>query len=425
MYDGDLARHRRSALPRAVFEAEPGPALAAFLSVVDPAELSGHDQILVLKAHQRLVSHFQAKVYSDIAALTDVMFEFEDDWELATDAAAMELRAAMRLTRRMAEIELDFAHELTHRLPRVAEALGSGAIDVRRARVLVDGTSHLSETDARLVVDETIDRAGQLTTGELRARVQKLCLAVEPEEAEHRYRTALEERKLVKEPTLAGTANIVLASVAPDKATKALDRINNIAKGLHVAGETGTIDQIRADIALDLLCGSPTYQGSNRGTVTVHVDLDTLAGLADRPGDLDGYGPVVADIARQVAETSMGAEWRFRVTDPITGQPVHMGTTRKRRHNAHQRRQVELRDLECVFSGCRMPAVDCDIDHTKTWEETHRTTIEDSAPVCRHDHVGRHKFDWKYQRISGGDYLWTNRLGHRYTKSGRPPPPPD
>ncbi|HEY5890302.1 MAG TPA: DUF222 domain-containing protein [Acidimicrobiia bacterium] len=407
-----------------MFESEPGPELAAFLSVVDPKELSGNDLVMVLQAHQRLASHFQARVYADIAALADVMFDFDQDRELANEATAMELRAALRLTRRSADIEIGFAQDLVNRLPRVAAEFEAGRVDVRRARVLIDETIHLTETQARLVVDEVIDRAGQLTTGELRSRVRKLCFAIEPEEAELRYETALEDRKLVQEPTVDGTANIFLTNIAPDKAAEALDRINQIARSLHTAGENRTMDQLRADIAIDLLCGNPTHSGTNAGNVDIHVDLETLARLNDDPGELAGYGPVIADIARQVAENSDDGEWRFRVTDPDSGLPVHMGATRKRAHNTHQKRQIELRDLVCATPGCRMPATDCDIDHSKTWADTGRTTIEDSAPGCRHDHVCRHKFDWTYQRLPDGDYLWTSRLGRHYTKSGRPPPQP-
>ncbi len=422
MFDNELcSQHTKSVLPRAVFEGSPGPELAAFLSVVDPSQLSGHDQVLVLRAHQRMASHYQAKFYSNIAALTDAMLDFDEDVELATHAAAMEVRAALRLTRRMAEMEIDFAQELVHRLPHVAQALEAGHIDVRRARVLVNGTIHLDEPRARQVVDQLLDRAGQLTTGELRAKVARLCLSIEPEKAKRRYEHAVDERRLVTQPTLDGTANLMLTDIAPDRAATAFDRINRLARSLHVSGESRTMDQIRADIALDLLLGGSTYQRAKGGTVNIHVDLTTLVELADEPGELAGFGPIVADIARQVADDQRDSEWRFKVTDSTTGMPVHVGTTR-RRPSAGQSRHVELRDLTCIAPGCRMPATECDLDHTELWSETGRTNIESLAPLCRHDHVGRHEFGWTYQPIAGGDYLWTGRLGHTYTTSGRPPP---
>lgn len=420
-FDGRRARHRTTIFPSDLFDRAPGPELAAFLSVVDPAELSGHDQVRVLLAHQKLASHYAAKVYEDIAALTDVMAEFDEDFETGMEATALELRAALRLTRRMADIEIGFANDLKHRLPQVAEAMMNGVIDPRRGRVIADGTVHLTAEQAKQVVAKVVDNAGELTTGQLRAKLAKLCLGVEPEAAKQRYETAIEQRRLASEATLDATTNITLYDVAPNLAAEVLSRINTLAKSLHVAGETRTMDQLRADVTIDLLTGRNLHQ-SNSGTVNIHVDLDTLAQLADNPGELAGYGPVIADIARQVTEQQESSEWRFRVTDPDTGLPVAMGATRKRRHNTHQRRQVELRDLTCVFPGCRMPATDCDLDHIETWAETGQTSIKASAPGCRHDHVGRHQFNWTYRPIRGGDYLWTSRLGHTYTTSGRPPP---
>jgi hypothetical protein len=421
MFESELKENQRSEFPAGLLDREPGPELAAFLSVADPAELSGHDQVLVLQAHQKMASHYAAKLYENIAELAEVMIEWDGELEFGLDAAVMELQAALRLTRRMAETEVDFSHVLKHRLPAVGQALRSGDIDVRRARVLVNGTRHLTESQAQQVVDAVIGRAPQLTTGELRAKVQKLCLEIEPEEAKKRFESALEERRLVGEPTLDGTANILLTDVAPDKASAALERINSLAKVLHVPGETRTMDQLRADIALDLLCGNSAHQTRRSGSVNIHVDLKTLAELADLSGELAGFGPVIADIARQVADERKDSKWRYRVTDPDTGMPVHIGTTR-RRPNAGQSRHVELRDLTCFFPGCRMPATECDIDHTKPWVETGQTNVTDLSPGCRHHHVGRHRFGWTYQRIAGGDYLWISRLGHRYTKSGRPPP---
>jgi hypothetical protein len=286
MFDHEKSAHRKTAFPIGLLDREHGPELAASLSVLDPAELSGHDQVLALQAHQKMASHYAARSYQNIAELADLMVEFDGEVEFGLDAAAMELRAALRLTRRMAEVEIDFAHVLKHRLPAVGHALWSGEIDVRRARVLVNGTEHLSESQAQQVVDEVIGRAPQLTTGELRAKVQKVCLEVEPEAAKKRYESALEERRLVREPTLDGTANIVLSDVTPARASAALDRINRLAESLRMSGETRTMDQLRADIALDLLCGDSAHQTKRSGTVNLHVDLETrrMCGESDRRG---------------------------------------------------------------------------------------------------------------------------------------------
>lgn len=181
------------------------------------------------------------------------------------------------------------------------------------------------------------------------------------------------------------------------------------------------MDQLRADVAVDVLLsdGEPGRSRSTGGTVTLTADLATLAELADAAGDLGGYGPVIADIARQVAERAPEAEWRFSVNDD-EGRPVHTGTTRRRPTN-RQRRDVETLYPRCVFPGCRMPANQCDLDHTIPWAEGGTTTISNLAPLCRHDHRLRHEAGWRYGRTDRGDLEWVSPLGQRYATSGRSP----
>ena len=198
-------------------------------------------------------------------------------------------------------------------------------------------------------------------------------------------------------------------------------KINRLARQLKTRHETRTMDQLRADVFLDLLESRHTggRQGQDRGVVDVQVDLTTLMGLTESAGELAGYGPIVADIARQVTE-QQASQWRWTVTDPDTGQPIHEGTTR-RRPTTWQRRSVESRDRTCIFPGCRMPATNCDLDHRIPWAHGGLTRRKYLAPLCRHDHGNRHLCGWTYRPLRNGDYLWTSPLGHNYTTSGQPP----
>jgi ribosomal protein L19E len=411
----------RPGIPEGLENLEPGRTLGAVLSTIDVNSVSGAARVSVLRAHQRQASHYEAAVYSDMSAISDFMIELGDDVPSAEESAAFEIQTALRLTRRTAETELGLAQELKHRLPMVGTALTRGDIDVRRARTVSYGTSHLSGSDARKVVDRVIDRAPQLTTGQLRALIRKLCFTVDPAESKSRYHQALEERRLVREATEAGTANLMILNAPPDLAAEASNLINQIATGLKTADETRTLDQLRTDVALDLLSGRAYGPATGKGTIDLHVDLTTLAELNDNPGELAGFGPVIADIARQVTEHQQQAEWRWNVTDTETGMIVDNGTT-KRRANPRQQRHVQARNRTCITPGCRMPAVNCDLDHTKPWAQTRHTTVDELAPLCRHHHCQRHKYGWTYTPIKGGDYLWTSRLGLKYTTSGRPPP---
>ncbi|HLA66616.1 MAG TPA: DUF222 domain-containing protein, partial [Acidimicrobiia bacterium] len=308
---------------------------------------------------------------------------------------------------------------IRRRLPRVWSALSGGRIDGRSARIIVHGTSHLDDQAARRVVDAVIDDAPGLTTGELAARLRRLCIEIDPQSARERYAEAVAGRRLVTEASPDGTAHLLGMDLPPHRVAAVARRINCLALSINTPGDPRSIDQLRADVFLDLLSG--IQHRATGGVVDLRVDLETLAGLSEAPGDLAGFGPVIADIARQVTEAQIGSEWRFTITDPRTGLTVGDGTTR-RRPTASQRRSVQARDRTCTFPGCRMPATQCDLDHRTPWSEAHRTSVAGLDLACRHDHVTvRHRIGWARRPLPGGDHLWTSPLGHRYTTSGKPP----
>ncbi|MEA1904078.1 MAG: DUF222 domain-containing protein [Actinomycetota bacterium] len=333
----------------------------------------------------------------------------------------MEVRAALTLTRRAADNEIGNAHDLLERLPSVWQALHSGAIDIRKALTFARGTGHLDESDARDVANRALTDAPDQTTGQLRARLRRLCIETNPEDAKKRTKTAVEERRMIIEPTVDCTADLHACGAPIDRAAAIGRRINGFARSLKNSGETRTMDQLRMDVFLDLLEGNKmgTVERS-RGGVVIHVGLETLAGLSESSGDLGGYGPVQADIARQVAAGQPDAEWRFVVTDDA-GNVAHTGITR-RRPTAAQKREVLARYHTCVFPGCAAPAEDCDIDHIDPFAEGGETSVRNNAPVCEPDHYGRHQAGWTYRRLPDGRHEWTSRLGHTYiTWEDHPP----
>ena len=393
--------------------------LAVVLFSTDVDKLSDRDRVRYLQASERLNAAGQARTYRAMCAIADSYAGLDlSEMGDSERGAALEIRAALRLTRRSAEVELDFALDLRARLPRLAEALAEGLVDRKRAGVLVRHTSHLPVAEAREVVARTIGDAGRLTTGQLTEVVRSVCLDVDPDSAADRYREARSDRRLVAYPDPDGTNTICLNGVDPVLAGEALDRISRLAQDLRGDGEVRTMDQLRADVALDLLRG--TTGPARHGTVHITADLSTLAGLDDHPAYLAGYGPVAADIARQ-AITQMGTgAWEWTATHPESGMPMADGTTR-RRPTASQTRRVRARTRTCATPGCRAPAVNCDIDHIQPWSETGVTQTSQLAPSCRHDHCTRHLTGWTYQPLPNGDFLWKSPLGCMYTTSGNDP----
>ena len=259
---------------------EPGPVLAGLLSGIDVSTVSGPDRIVVLQAHQRLVSHFQAQVYTDMVAVTDAVASdpeepIADPISAAAEAAAAEIGVALHLSRTATDDELAFALDLNRRLPSLAEMLAAGCIDLRRARTIDRHTRHLSDESARAVLDEILEEAPGLTAGQLRARIRKLCIEVEPAEALKRYAAAIVHRRVLTESNDTGTVNLLGMDLAPDQVAAVSDRINMIARGMRGDGESSTMDQLRADIYVDLLT-STNHQTTRRGVVDIRVDLTTL-----------------------------------------------------------------------------------------------------------------------------------------------------
>ena len=410
-----------SLTPEGLDEIAPGPFLAILLASIDASRCAGDDRVRMVQAHNRMASHHQASMYGAITAVADHLEAVDDgDLELAHDGTVAEVRATLRLTRRAADAEVDLALDLSHRLPILAGRFRTGDLDLRRIKTIVFGTAHLSEDGARAVTNTIIDDAKLLTTGQLNARIRKLCIDVDTGEATERYEQAVEQRRVIVQPTETGAATLLGLDLPANRAANAAARINALARSLKTANESRTMDQLRADVLLDLLEGSEPNLSRTKGVVNIHVDLDTLARLENHAGDLAGYGPVIADVARQIAEGQTDQQWQFTVTDPATGQPTHTGVTR-RRPTASQRRHIRATDRTCVWTGCRMPAHAADLDHTKPWADGGPTTNENLAPLCEHDHTLKQRLGWTYQRLDNGSYEWTSKLGRKY-RSGGPSP---
>jgi hypothetical protein len=416
MFDVGFARHR--------------------VDLADAAGAGSDGSVDLLRACARELARAQAEL---LAAMWDVAAASSGPLEAGLDAsgldasgldefAADEVRAALVWTRRAADAQVTLAWQMRVRLPMVWDALWAGEIDLPRARVIVDGVAHLDDATARRVATEMLLDAGGRTTGQLRARLRRLIIEVAPEAEAERCRLGVDQRRVVVDANPDGTANLCGWDLAADRATAAMAHVNRLARAAKTATDGRTMDQVRADVFLDLLAGRQAADPStgpsagpsaHRSNVDIRVDLDTLMGLSEAPGEIPGWGPVIADVARKVAEANSGGRWRFTVV----GDDHHIvanGITR-RRPLADQRRYAESVNPTCVFPGCRMPATQSDVDHTRPWAHGGPTQTDNLAPLCRHDHRLKDEGGWALARQADGTYVWTSRLGHTYETQPQAP----
>src|SRR5690349_21636124 len=291
---------------------------------VSEAELVG-----VVCAWDRVESHAGAR---KLAAIAELARRNPEDSEFTADQVAY----ALGESRGRAGDLLDLAQTLQDRLPGTAAALDDGTISRYKAGIIAGATALLDPAEARAAEQKVLDRAARLTPGGLRAAIAAAVMEVAPEKAKERREAAAKDARVERWAEDSGNAALMGCELPPDEVLAADQRITAWARELRKAGLEGDMDQLRARAYLDLLLGkdsrpspSPAEPPADAGPaggqiptgfagrVTLTVPLATLAGLADRPGELGGLGPVDPWLARDLAAAAAASpKSTFRWTTP-------------------------------------------------------------------------------------------------------------
>ncbi|MGH3907192.1 MAG: DUF222 domain-containing protein, partial [Pseudonocardiaceae bacterium] len=338
---------------------EPSGLLTDLLSSLNIDGLSADDALETAAAWERLIAHAQAQQFRALARFADT--------RMGTDLeefVTAEVAPVLHLSRGAASARLDLATRLSTRLPDTLAALHSGVIDLPKARAISDATEVLDTPATTAVQARVLPKAPTQTVGELRAALSRAVLAADPHAAERRHRTARGERRVQLHPHPDGMGAL-WALLPADEATAAYARLDMLARDLPADDPRG-MDARRADVLTDLLLGRDVH-GEPQTTVEVQVNLDaaTLAGLADNPGELAGYGPIPAEMARELATAAQ--RWRAALVDEQTGQLTDLSIAYRPRRLLNL--LVQARDRTCCFPGCRRPARRCDLDHTIPYDQ--------------------------------------------------------
>ncbi|MDZ4249684.1 MAG: DUF222 domain-containing protein, partial [Candidatus Nanopelagicales bacterium] len=226
----------------------------------------------------------------------------------------------------------------------------------------------------------------------------------------------------------------LLALLPQEEGGRIWRRLTAIAKGMSDDGTGRRIDQIRADTLTDLILNNPTGSaaaGSAAGSaatgveVNVVVDLDTLLGLAEDPGEVTGLGPVPAAVARELAADG---KWRLWVTDAASSTVTATGS-RTYTPGAALARLVRAREPYCRHPGCRRRSQACDLDHAVPWPKG-ATTAENLGPLCRRHHGLKTHHGWDLDpgldpktgqdsEVAASGWTWRT-LPHRFAAGGTP-----
>ena len=79
---------------------------------------------------------------------------------------------------------------------------------------------------------------------------------------------------------------------------------------------------------------------------------------------------------------------------------------------------VRCRDLTCRFPGCRVPATNCDVDHTIPWP-CGPTAASNLKCLCRRHHLLKTFWSgengWRDTQLDDGTIVWTAPDGRTHT----------
>jgi len=307
-----------------------------------------------LTGARRMVSIADAMLLRDIAEFAKVRPGKTPD-EPFSEWAADELATMMRWTRNTARNRLHLALTLTTRLPGTLEALSRGDIELRGAQALAEITAPLDDATAGTVERTVLPKAATKNLSELRRAARRAVQRLDPDGAKQRHEARKRERSVELLPMDDAMAEITAYLPAAD-ATAIYRRIDEFAHAIR-GDDDRTLEQIRADVFTDLLLGTgavtdgtTTTAGSGRGKPLIQVTIpaSTLMGMDNQPGELAGYGPIPADVARDIAA---GGTWKRLIHDPITGTLLDYGRTTYR-PPAGLADFVIARDQRCIFPGC-------------------------------------------------------------------------
>jgi hypothetical protein len=163
---------------------------------------------------------------------------------------------ALTLSRSGAEWWTNLAVDLQWRLAATGTALREGTIDLSRARAIAEATAPLDDDKARAVEARILPRAGQQTTGQLRASLRRAVITADPEGAERRREEAERRARVILYPDAEGTASLSGQSLPGIRAAAAMARITALARALKATGAGGGIDLLRSKVFLGLLLGT-------------------------------------------------------------------------------------------------------------------------------------------------------------------------
>jgi hypothetical protein len=416
-----------------LLRATPGYKILGELIAINPRSLGEAGKLDYLAALDRQESWICALKQEALVAIAgEVADETGGIFGAVDDEEREDVATALRLSPTAAQNRIDVARVLVGHLPNTISALATGEISAAHATVIAKETATairngLSE-DAVFRVEQTaLAHAEFHTPGQVATKVKTTIAKLAPEEFEEIVDRARDSRRVSCYPEADGMATVVAILPAEDaqtvmKSIEAYILKRNQEDEVDAEWSILSADMKRADaltfIASQALASMADDVRPHRRpiTISVAVDLPTLLGLAENPGQLAGYGAIPASVARKLAADGT---WQRFVSDPTTGNLLDFG---REKYIPPQELVDYLlaRDRTCRFPGCRRSGELADIDHARSWESGGETNPANLGLLCRRHHRMKTHGGWKLKSNADGSCTWESPVGKHFFVPARP-----
>lgn len=279
--------------------------------------------------------------------------------------------------------QLGLAKALTGELPHTLAALRAGRITRWRATILARETACLSrddrrEVDRRVAGDpEALERMGDRELGDA---VRRIAYRLDAEAWVTRRRIAEFERRVTLRPA-PDVMSRLSAELPAAQGVAVLRTLGEHADSLRAGGDPRSRGQLMADTLVARLLG---VEQPAALPVTAHVVVadDVMFGTAEEAAHLDGYGPVPAELSRElvtVAHEAGLAALRRLYAKPRTGELV-AADSRSRHFPDALALLIDLRDQNCRTPWCDAPVRHH--DHVVAAADGGETSLTNGQGLC-------------------------------------------
>lgn len=416
-----------------LLRAVPGYKTLGELIQINPRSLGESGKLDYLAALDRQESWICALKQEALVAIAgEVADEGGGIFGAVDDEEREDVATALRLSPTAAQNRIDVARVLVAHLPNTISALSTGEISAAHATVIAKETATairngLSDEAVFRVEQTALAHAEFHTPGQVATKVKTTIAKLAPEEFEEIVDRARDSRRVSCYPEADGMATVVAILPAEDaqtvmKSIEAYILKRNQEDEIDAEWSMLSADMKRADaltfITSQALASMADVVRPHRRPVTISVaiDLPTLLGLAENPGQLAGYGAIPASVARRLAADG---NWQRFISDPTTGNLLDFG---REKYTPPQELVDFLlaRDRICRFPGCRRTGQSSDIDHAHSWESGGETNPANLGLLCRRHHRMKTHGGWSIESNPDGSCLWKSPVGKSFFVPARP-----